>query len=227
MKHRIFYIFAITLLVLIGCDGGGSGTDEARVRYFHASPNASALDAFVDSLLVGSSITYSTGTGYLGMDEGARNLRVVASGTSTELINTPITLDDDTDYTVVIGNYLAGIEPIVIVDDNGHPDIRNFRIRAINTSPSSGPIDVYILRQDVSLAGQSPTFTNLSYSGVSAYEQIDTNEYVVWITASGTQQVLATTSSTRFDEDEVFSLFIVEAPGGGAPLSVSIVKDRD
>ena len=74
--------------LLLGCSDdktGPSGT--AQVRVVHGSPDAPAVDVLVDGAVVLNNVAYKDASGYLGVPEGTRNIKVNAAGTATSVIN--------------------------------------------------------------------------------------------------------------------------------------------
>lgn len=121
---------------------------EARVRVLHLSPDAPAVDVFVDGGADAaiSGLEFLGGTGYVTLSSGTHDFAVSASGTpesAAVLRADDVGLDRDRDYTVVAYGELASIAPLAIADDATGIGAADFRVRAIHTAAGVPPVDVY------------------------------------------------------------------------------------
>ncbi|MEW5755536.1 MAG: DUF4397 domain-containing protein [Pseudomonadota bacterium] len=99
-------------------DNSAPASGKAKVRVIHASPDAPAVDIYVDSTKALSNVPYKAISNYLEVDAGQANIQVFAAGTTTSpVIDATVTLADGTIYTIIAMNQLSAIEPVVLEDN--------------------------------------------------------------------------------------------------------------
>ena len=71
--------------MLLSFAGPASAADTAMVRVLHASPDAPAVDVFLDDTAVSAltNVPFGVISGYLEIPAGAHNVKVYATGTTT------------------------------------------------------------------------------------------------------------------------------------------------
>ena len=84
------------LLFSLGC-----GTDHARLRVMHASPDAPNVDVLIDGKAVLTDVPYATASNYLTISAGTRRIQVRPASTSTDVINSNVSFSSQTDSTVL------------------------------------------------------------------------------------------------------------------------------
>src|SRR5688572_8134384 len=88
MQRRIaplFRLFAAGVLTL-SLAGVATAADTAQVRVLHASPDAPAVDVYLDDTIVGplTNVPFGTISGYLEVPAGDHNVKVYATGSTTD-----------------------------------------------------------------------------------------------------------------------------------------------
>ncbi len=99
-------------------DNSAPASGKAKVRVIHASPDAPAVDIYVDNAKALSNVPYKAISDYLEVAAGQANIQVFATGTTTSpVIDATVTLADGTIYTIIAMNQLPAIEPVVLEDN--------------------------------------------------------------------------------------------------------------
>jgi hypothetical protein len=213
---------AVLLMTACG-DSNGGGTE---LRVVHGSPDAPSVDVLVDNQVVLSNVPFKVASEYLDIDEGARNVKVNAAGTTTTVIDVTPTLQEHTAYTVIATNYLASIEPLLLVDDRVPAAQGKAKVRVVHGAPGAPAVDVYVTAPGASLDGVTPVLANVPYKAASDYLTVDAGEYQVRVTVAGTQTVAIDTGTVELVSRGVYSAIAVDAVGGGAPFGALLLKDR-
>ena len=105
-----------------------------RVRVVHASPDAPAVDVWVDGKAALTNVPFKAISDYLALSAGDHKVQVVPTGkTEPAVISATLKLDPDKDYTVVAVGKLAQIAPLVLVDNNAAP--RSARRTCASSTP--------------------------------------------------------------------------------------------
>lgn len=221
--NKAMAAFLAFALALTGCDGGGGG-DDARIRLIQASHPGGVLSLFLNGELIDSA-AYGQATGYDDVDDDDAATLSGVVGTDT-VFSTPVNLDDDIDYSIVTVQQGGVTTPIIFVDDNSAPSLGNARLRVIHALPGAGGVDVYALREGEVVTNHAPNFTNLNFSEASRYDQLDRNEYVIWVTQAGTKNVLASAASRDLKNLENWTA-VVHQDADGSGVTVSVFRDQE
>jgi len=182
-----------------GATRSETGTDDpdlARVRVLHASPDAPAVDVFVDGNAVLEDVTFKTISEYLAVPAATYDVAVApaGSGVDTAVIETALTLEAGTDYTVAATNKLEHIEPTVFVDDNDAvaPQSRRGRpttqLRVRHLSPDAPAVDIAQTGGPGVGSDSMTVAKELSYQTATDALDLKPGKYQFEIRAAGTDQ---------------------------------------
>lgn len=228
MKSKLlaFLLVAGALTAACSDDDDSTGPEgEASVRVVHVSPDAPAVDVLVDDAPVLTDVAYLASSEYLELTSGERNLKVNAAGTTTNVIDTDVSLVDGADYTVIASGLVETIEPIVLEDDNSTPAAGNARVRAIHGAPSAPAVDVYVTAPGADLAAATPALTNVEFGDVADYIEAPAGDYQLRVTLAGTKTVVIDSGALSLAAGQVRTAIAVDAPGGGAPFDLLVLED--
>ena len=166
-----------------GDDGGNGngGNETGAVRVAHVSPDAPAVDVYVDSdNPTLEEVAFGDVSDYLDVPAGDRTVEVTPAGEpDTEVFSGEVAVAANTDQTVAAVGEISdeGEEPfdlLALEDDNSYVNIVTSRLRVVHASPDAPAVDVTAGDGDVVL------FDGVGYreSGTS---EIDEGEYTVEI----------------------------------------------
>ncbi|MCL7417358.1 MAG: DUF4397 domain-containing protein, partial [Halalkalicoccus sp.] len=127
---------------------GGDG-ETANVRVAHLSPDAPAVDVFVDDEAVLEDVPFKAVSDYLELPAGTYNVKVAPAGEGPESAVLEADLDvPAADLTVAAIGEVAGenqpLELAVFEDDNSDPGDDTARVRAVHASPDAPAVDVVV-----------------------------------------------------------------------------------
>lgn len=243
----LFGVMVASVLGLVGC-GGGSGSSNARARYFNAligvagnsvdflSPRGGTTIVQANQVAFGA-MAPAFGTLLLPIEAGSETFQVFATGTTTPALATvTATVASGTSYVVatsgIVGQANAAAPRLVIVTDT-LPNLNTSQagLRVIHLSPDAPSIDIVNTPNN----GQ-PTpitgLTNLAYGTVSNYATVASGNYNISIRIAGTTTILPTPSSTAtigLVGGKAYTLvtYGLETPGAGQPaFDVRLVADN-
>ena len=166
MRRFLFVTVALVMLaVVVGPAVGSAQSANARVRVVHASPDAPAVDVYVNGQAVLTGVPYFAVSPYLSVPAGAYRFQVTPAGAGlgSTVIDTTATLAAGTDYTVAAVNTLAQIEPLVLVDNNAPPAAQRTRVRVVHASPDAPAVDI-------KLAGTDTTVLTAAFKDAASLE---------------------------------------------------------
>ncbi|MGD2041389.1 MAG: DUF4397 domain-containing protein, partial [Anaerolineae bacterium] len=110
---RLAVVSAVLVLSLVMATAA-LAQDMSRVRVVHASPDAPAVDVWVNGAVAFSNAPFEGITDYAELAAGTYNVQVSPTGaTEPIVIDADLDLAAGTDYTVVAVGLLENIEPLV------------------------------------------------------------------------------------------------------------------
>lgn len=122
--------------------------ETALVRIIHASPDAPALDVYLDDQLLTVGAVFGSVTEYLSVTSGKHNLQVVPAGGTPmrqSLVTTEVSFEPETLQFVAIQNFLNAIALAVYPEDVSEINGQGYsRIRMIHLVPDANGISLLV-----------------------------------------------------------------------------------
>ena len=165
--------------VVAADDTASPAAGKAWVRVLHGSPDAPAVDVFVDGAKAISDLAFGAITDYTPVPAGDHAVKVCATGSLTVCpIDVPkLTLAEGTKYTVAATGPLAGITAQVIVDAPAVGSAKA-QVRVVHFSADTPAVDV------LTADGMTKLVTGLAYPKPTDYLSLDAGSYSVKVCAS-------------------------------------------
>jgi hypothetical protein len=212
--------------LLLSFAGVASAADTAEVRVLHASPDAPAVDVYLDDTQVSAltNVPFGVISGYLSIPAGAHNVKVYATGTTTSpVIDADVTVTTGKKYTIAATGAVAAIEAQVI-EDKPAPTCSNARVRVIHFSADAPAVDVAV-------TGSAPAdavVKNLAYPTATGYLDLPAGTYDLEIRLAGTTTVALPLPDVAIADCKAYSVFAIgsaatPAVGGNALQVVAAV----
>ena len=188
--------------------------ETAHVRILNASPNAPAVDVFVNGQLVADDLAYTAFTEYMPAEPGMYSIRIMPTGLNSILA----TLDHaellpGTIYTMAIIGVETDLSLELIPDSpRTHPTNGRAFMRFINLSP-------YDTEYDVQLSG-APVVTVLGYTESSDYVSMNPGTYQMKIFNSRDGRLALTNPRVPVRANQFYAAYIVGFERGTPPMQV-------
>jgi hypothetical protein len=93
-------------------EGEPAPVGEARVRVLHGSPDAPAVDVFLEGEKVVDGLVFGQATDYLAVPAGTYNAQIRVAGTETVVFEGPLTVEAEQAYTVAALGVVGGQEGV-------------------------------------------------------------------------------------------------------------------
>ncbi len=195
----------------------------ADVRVFHGSPDAPAVDVYVNTLPGGGSpaisgLGFESITPYIGLPTGLYDFRVTPAGAIDPIVINAegVAIDGDTDYTIAAGGFLAGIQPFIFIDDNT-VDAGNARVRFIHLSPDAPAVDVNV-------AGLSdPLFDGTMFGMSGGYATVPAGSYDIDVTLDADGSQVLGPLNLALEAGAVYTIFATGSAAAGTLNAVVVV----
>jgi hypothetical protein len=204
-----------------------SAADTSMVRVLHASPDAPAVDVYLDGTKVSAltNVPFGVISGYLPIPAGAHNVKVYATGTTTgAVIDANVTVAAGKMYTIAATSAVATITAQVIEDDPT-PDCSTAQVRVIHFSADAPAVDI----ATTGAAPADAVVKSLAYPSASGYLDLPGGSYDLEVRLAGTTTVALPLPGVAIADCTSYSVFAVGSAAnpavGGKALQVVVAVD--
>lgn len=219
-KLFVLLVLFAAALVAGGCNKGGQNQNSTDMRALNVIVDAEALDVLVDSDVKFSAVAPNTATSYANFSSGNRELVLRSATNQAVLFDKSISFPGDSRGTLLMYGHRSGAAAAFLQDDTTSPSSGKARVRIVNLSVDSGPVDVYVT---TSSTATGPAFISGAAVGLpSAAGEVNGGGYRVVVTAAGTQDVVFT-SSTAFSFNSGSNYTVAITPSLGGKLVNAVV----
>ncbi len=209
---------AASIAGLAACGADDDG--DAYVRILHASPDAEAVDVYVNGELQLSDVAFQDGTGYLKLSDGNANIELRLAGTDTVAASYAASLNSNAYYAAVAVNQASALD-ITVLDETDVVTDGDIDLRVLHAAPAaeSTDVDVYVSEPDADL-GATPQVDALSYLSNQIIEGVEDGSYQIRVTADGSSDVIYDSGSVGVTDDAI--VVAVNSDKGRSPVSLLV-----
>jgi hypothetical protein len=174
----------------------------AMVRVLHASPDAPAVDVFVNGNRTLTNVPFFTASDYLSLPAGTYQIQVSPTGqpASAAVIDASATIEAGRAYTIAATGLVANIQPTIIVDDLTAPAAGQAHVRVYHFSPDAPAVDVQ-------LANGTKLIQNLAFPAASNYLPVPAGSYDLQVVPAGGSDVVINLPGTTLEAGKIYSVF--------------------
>jgi hypothetical protein len=206
---------AVACAEALGIGEAGS----ACVNVVHASPDAPAVDVYVNDEVAIPALAFGTASGFVALPAGDYNVKVAPAGTSAEeaVIDADVTLDADVAYEVAAVGLVADIAPAIFpVDLSSLESTEESSVRVIHASPDAPAVDVAVTGGDVLVE-------NLEFPNASDYLVIPAGSYDLEVRPTGTEDVALALAGTEIPAGAAISVYAIGTLADGTLAALPVV----
>lgn len=238
----------ISLAVLDGTSTVGQiydVNDGADIRVVHGSPDAPAVDIFLNdnatasiSNLAFSEVAPAQTTGdsvYLeGLADGSYNIKISATGqpigsavfdsagTST---GDPALGDGSVTSILALGELTdsnsetADNFDLVYLSDENRSSALNARVRLVHGSVLAGEVDIYVVAEGAAIGNAEPVFSDVAIKASTGYTSLSAGSYDVVVTPADTgTEALRVTATVA--NGGVYTAIVRDSSGPATPFTI-------
>lgn len=170
--------------VLTACGSGDDGS--SKIRVINATQGLSALDAYLDTTSIASSVASAAASSYYGADPDTYTLGLRSAGGAVNSLESSLTLSKDTSTSVVVTGTQSALSTTLYTENESTPSSGYAKLRLINGLQTGDGVDVYITTTSTtSLDNQSAAISNVTEGGTSSFSKVSKGTYSLWITGNG------------------------------------------
>jgi len=192
-------LFAITL-IFSACkkNWNDDPIEAAGIGFVHASPGTGPLDFILDNQKIGS-FTYTNDRGYYAAYPGTRIVGVSKKDSLKYLTNGTANLKGGGFYSVFVVDTLKSTKLLLVEDDLKAPETDKAKIRFINLSPGSSPLDLAIEGNSTAL------FTAKAFKEFTPFTSINPSDsYTFQVKQAG--NVSATLPAMKIEKGKIYTI---------------------
>jgi hypothetical protein len=209
MKKRFPWItMVVAALFALAIVPAAFAQGNAKVRVVHASPDAPAVDVFVNGNKALSNVPFFTASSYLDLPGGSYDIKVTAAGDESKAVIDAkgVTIEGGKAYTIAAVGKLAEIKPAVLADNLAAPASGKAKVRVIHASPDAPAVDVKV-------KGGATLISNLAFPNASNYLEVDAGSYDLQVTPAGASDVVIDLPGTKLEAGKIYDVFAVGLVG--------------
>jgi hypothetical protein len=222
---KLFNKFSLLIMACLICVSCGDSNDKnSRIRIIHNSPDAPNVDVLLNNSRLLNSVPYLADSGYLEVDSGVQNLKVLVAGTDTVAIEADLDLSENTSYSILAINKVASIEPLVLVDQIHTPNDTSCAIRVVHGAPSAPKVDVYASAFGEDIMNLEPVLSDVEFKTASGYLNVPCGDYQFRVTLADTKTVAIDSGKVSLERG-AYTALARDNKGGGAPFSLGLFTD--
>jgi hypothetical protein len=194
----------------------------AQVRLVNALIGNESINLLTHGISVFQNIPVTATTPYYSFSSNTLDAELqLASVTATQLYSGSHALQSEADHTLVAMGYVTQTQAVMLIDDNTLPQWGQTRVRLVNASPNSSPVDVNV-------QNSSTWFTNTAYMSATNYLAFNANSGTVMtleVRDHATTNLLLSVPNVQFTDGYVYTLFLMGLDGGSP--SLQLVQQAD
>lgn len=187
----------------------------ARVKAFNATPDVAQVNQYIGPLLANGNVNFANASPYTQIPQGSTTVSFQSTAVpGAALAALAATMTPAADLTSFIAGPAGNQQAFVLRDYNVLAAAGTDRIRVINASWNSNPVNVAI--NGTQLA------TNVAYGTASPYASFGATTGTIVFTDSTTGAVLATQGNVALTALQTLSVYLIGAIGA---LAIVVVQD--
>lgn len=183
----------------------GIGEDgDACVNVIHASPDAPAVDVYVNGDIALEGVEFTQFSGWLALPAGDYQIHVTAAGDMPEnsVIDAEVTIEAGNAYHIAAVGTLDQISAAVIQSDLSELADDMARVRVIHASPDAPAVDVAVADGDVLIE-------DLAFGAASDYLEVPATSYDLEVRPTGTMDVALDLPGVELEAGMVYDILAV------------------
>jgi hypothetical protein len=200
------------------------------MRASNMIPDAPSIDVYLGDTSgtpVFQTVAYGTTTAYSPISNGAVTVNVTPAGVPGTVIATgPLTIVGGRGLSL----YASGLDSndtakFAAIVESLRSITGQAQLRLVDTAPSAGAIDVYLVTPGQPISDTAPILAGASLLSSASVNLTAPGTYDVFVTRSGTTVELLGPDRISVDAGNVYSAVLLDAPGGGGPLALRVTQE--
>ncbi|WP_158282159.1 DUF4397 domain-containing protein [Salipaludibacillus keqinensis] len=223
MKRQLVLLLSLAAFVVmaIAFPFSVGAAEGAQVRVLHASPDAPAVDVYVNQDKIMSGVKFKDLGEYMTLDEGSYDIKIFAEGSKPKkddpVIEENVTVMGGKAYTLAATGKLADLALTAFEDDLTTLD-NEAKLRVIHLSPDAPKVDVFSL--------DTPVFTSVGFQMQTDYQDLPEGNYSLDIRPEGQEKAIFNVPNVELKKGENYTVFAVGLLKGDPAFDLILAQDK-
>lgn len=203
----------------------------ANVRVVHASPDAPAVDVYVNDEPVLEDVSFGTVSDYLELEAGTYDVTITAADDPEAVVYEAELPVEEGTYTIAAAGELSEnatepFQPVLLLDESEEPADGTALVRLAHLSPDASTVDVTVADSGDVL------FDNASFANATGYQEVPAGSYTLEIRAATPDEdgEVVETVDVSLADGETYTAFAVgyldpETAPGDESFAVILAED--
>lgn len=199
MRRIVFVLLTLFALATLAPSAGAQTTNYVRVM--HASPDAPAVDVFVNGQAVLTNVPFFAYSDALPLADGTYQVAISPAGKGTDysVLVGDLTVSGGVNITVGAVNFVKDLDAVIFDEDASPVPAGQARVRVIHASPNAPAVDIKVAGTSTAVVAGA---AYLDYATL----EVPAGSYAFDITPAGSSTVVFTTPSLRFESGWSYTL---------------------
>lgn len=194
-------------------------SSKGYARFFHAAPNAPAVDIYANDILVAKNLSFAHITDYKELSTGEYTISIFKTGDKSKILSTSkISILNNSILTVSAIILESNIETLILKDTMASTNKKLAFIRFINFSPDSGLLTL-------SLPNGTTLFNGVEYLETTGYYSLSAGVYDFLVESSSSPANQKYIRQLKLDENTYHTIFIIGLVDTNPRIGSFITKD--
>jgi hypothetical protein len=211
---------------------GEESQDSSFLRVAHASPDAPAVDIYVNNESTLTDVPFGTVSDYQSLPAGTYNVTITAAGDRDAVVfDGKVTLEPREVYTIAASGEVSedaatDFEPVVYRDNALQPQENMSAVSVIHLVPDAPTVDVTVAEDGTVVAD------NVSFRNASDYVNVPAGNYTLQIREATADDngTVVTTIAVELEEETAYSAMAIGyldtmAAPADTPIDVVLTED--
>lgn len=195
----------------------GMAGSPAKVRVLHASPDAPAVDVYVNGQKVLENVSYKQQSDYLEVPEGQYKIDIYPAGnTNQPVLSQNVGVEGGNMYTVAAAGKLNNLQLIAVMDNNAVSNGKA-KVRFWHLSPNAPAVDIAVKGGDV-------LFRNIPFGKATRYLTLPPTTVDLEVRVAGTNQTALEVPGVSVSPNQIYTAAALGLAGGQPPLEAMFLQ---
>ena len=192
---------------------------DACVNIIHASPDAPAVDVYVDGTRALENLAFGKTSGWVALPAGDHTVQVTPTGMMADaaVIDAELTLAEDAAYEVAAVGLVADIAAVVNQVNLSTLGDDEARVQVVHASPDAPAVDVAVSGGDVLIS-------DLAFPDASDALTVPAGTYDLEVRAAGTTDVALPLPDVTLEPGMVYSIYAIGHVSDGSLTVLPVVS---
>lgn len=197
----------------------GTNPSDAFYRLLHASPDAPAVDVYINDRVVARNLKYANFTSYFKAPGGLYSVKVFPVGqTNKSVIDTKLQLVPGSVSSIAVVGNLGDISLLPILEPLQGPTTGYAMIRFSHLSPNTPTVDI-------TLPDGKKLFKDVEFKETTGYIPLPPGNYTLQANPAGTDTPALIVPNINLLPNRIYTVYAVGKLNGKPPLQVLIPLD--